>query len=269
MMRHRIAAAALALAALALSAGPVAAKILKTRRPGEYQPLTLIVGSGTEFETDGEESQYGFPFFAEYGFSKMIKASVEPNYLLVRKQKGGSIGGLGDLETAVTCEFPTERRYRPGLALVGVVKWPTAPRPRLGTGKMDYSFGGIVSKEFVGFDLDLNALYTIVGRPAGVRLQNTFEVSLAGEWHLTRTLDLEAEVVNARGAAGRFHGQTGSLGGFANIGGPEQGQIESEVTLGLARRFGEFFKLEQGAVLKSGGSWQLVFAWEYDFSGGK
>ena len=53
------------------------------------------------------------------------------------------------------------------------------------------------------------------------------------------------------------------------IGGPEQGQSESEFTLGLAESRSEFLKFEQGVIMKSGGSWQFVIAWEYDFAGGR
>src|SRR5262249_27606181 len=195
---------AIAVAILACAfAVPADAKILKTRRPGMYQPLELTFGSGFEVETDSEESEYGFPFLVEYGFTKITKVSVEPSFVLVRKKVGHSISGPGDLETTITAEFPTERRYRPGLALEGTVKWPTAPRGDLGTGKTDYTIGGIVSKEFVGFDLDLNASYTFIGSPPGVHLENTFEASLAGEFHVRPMLDVEAEAVTARGAGGR------------------------------------------------------------------
>jgi len=255
--------------ALVTAAAPAGATIFKTKRPGQYRPLALVVGSGLEYETDGEETEYGFPFLVEYGFTSMLKLSVEPSYVVVRKKAGGSIRGLGDLETTVTCEFPTERRYRPGLALEGVIKWPTAKRGDLGTGKADYTVGLIISKELVPVDLDFNAIYTFVGDPSGVQLENTFEASLAAEWTLTTVLDLEAEVVTSFGAGGRFHGVPGSLGGLANLGGPEQGQSESEGTLGLAEHLSDRLKLEEGMILKSDGSWQAVVGWEFDFGEGQ
>jgi hypothetical protein len=253
-----------------VAATPAAAKILKTRvqRPSGHR-LPLNVGSGFEYETDTEESEYGFPFLAEYGFTKQLKLSLEPSYVLIRKKAGASVSGMGDFETTLACEFPTERRYRPGVALEGVIKWPAARRGDLGTGETDYSIGAVVSKEFVPFDLDLSGVYTFIGSPPGVHLKDTFEGSLAVEWHLGESMDLEGEFVTSLGAGGHFRGSPGSLGGFANIGGPEQGQTESEGTLGLAEKLNDFLKLEQGVVLKSGGSFQFVFAWEWDFSGGQ
>ena len=161
----------------------------------------------------------------------------------LRKKAGGSTSAPGDLETAFTLELPTERRYRPGFGLEAV----------------------IVSKEFVRFDLDFNASYTFIGSPAGVPLQNVIELSLASEYHLTPTLDLEAEIVTASGAGTRKHAIT--FGSFANIGGPEQGERETEGTIGLAEKMNEYLKFEEGVVVKSGNSYQILFAWEFDFAG--
>ena len=68
-----------------------------------------------------------------------------------------------------------------------------------------------------------------------------------------------------RAFLGRSAGGLGSLG---NIGGPEHGQNEFEATLGLAEHPDSHLKLEQGAILKSDGAWQVVAGWEYDFGEG-
>ena len=81
-------------------------------------------------------------------------------------------------------------------------------------------------------------------------------------------LDVEAEAITSIGAGG-FRALPGTLGGFANLGGAVQGQSESEGTLGLAEHLNEKFKLEEGVILKSDGSWQVVAAWEFDFGGGR
>ncbi len=256
-------------AGLLAAAFPASARILKTRNVGGMSgPLSFTVGSGVEFETDGEESEFGFPFLGEYGFTEAVHLAVEPSFVVIRKKRGGTSGGAGDLETTLTWELPTERRHRPAVALEGVVKWPTARRGELGTGERDLALGVIVSKELVSFDAEANAVYTFIGDPPGVRLQNVLELSLAAEIHLRPSLDLLAAVVTASGSGGR-RGSPGSLGSYGNVGGPEQGERETEATLGLARKFNEFLKLELGAVLKSGPAVQTVFAWEWDFGGGQ
>ncbi len=106
-------------------------------------------------------------------------------------------------------------------------------------------------------------MYTFVGSPPGIQLKDTFEASIATEWHLTTTFDIVAESIVNLGAGGRFRTQSGTLGSFGNIGGPRQGQTEYEFTLGVAEHLSDRFKLEEGLILKSGGSVQTVVAWEW------
>jgi hypothetical protein len=263
-------AVGLALVLVIAAGAPASARILKTRRLGQPgQGLALTIGSGFEYETDPEESEFGYPFLLEYEMTRALKLSVEPSYVQIRSkpgERGTSVSGSGDLETTVEYEFLSERRYRPALTFEGIVKWPAAAHEEIGTHEMDYSLGLIVSKEFVGFDVDLNALYTFVGSPPGVELQNATEVSFASEWHLRPALDLEGEVVTSTG--GGIRGQSGTLGGVggrAGSIGPSENLTEG--TLGLAVHLNDYLKLEQGLVAKSDGSWQFVFAWEWDFTG--
>ena len=254
-------------AALTLATGAEARIVTSRGASTAAGPLRLVLGSGFEYETDAEESEYGFPFFAEYGFNDALTLTVEPSAVVIRRKSRGDLSGFGDLETTLTAEIVSERRHRPAFAIASTIKWPTAKRGDLGTGERDVSIGAIVSKEFLSCDVDANVVYTFIGDPPGVSLKNTLEASLASEWHPRPVLDVIAEVVTHFGAGGTFRGGTSALGGFANIGGPEQGQAEFEVTLGLAERLGEFLKFEQGVVAKNDGAFQFVIAWEYDFAG--
>lgn len=256
------------------ASGPALAGILKTKRkrptePNQYRELALVVGSGFEVETDSEQSEYDLPFLLEYGFTETLKLSLEPNYVFLDVKNGRSISGLGDFETTLTYECITERRRRPAVAAEALVKWPTAAHTEFGTGRRDYSIGAIVSKEFVRWDVDFDAVYTLVGNPPGGRLQNTAEVALAVEWHVGRAMDLEAEILSSTGSGGGFHGQPGTIGGLGgSAGASEPNGTETEGTLGLAEHLTNHLKLEEGEVLKSDGSWQAVFAWEWDFGEG-
>lgn len=261
------------LAILLLTAAPTSAKILKTVKQAlKTQERTFTVGSGLEYQTDSELSEYDFPFLLEYGLTNRLKLTVEPNCVFISKKIGTSVSGFGELETSLTYDFIAERRYRPGLSAEGIVKWPTASHADLGTGKTDYSLGIIASMEFVHADMDFNILYTFVGSPPGVHLRNTIEASLATEWRFNPVIDLEGELAGIIGSGSGFHGQPGTIGGFGRhggiIGAPEQGENEIEATLGIAEHLSEFLKLEEGLIVQSDGSWQVVFAWEWDFGGG-
>jgi len=251
-------------------AGPASARIIKTKLPHQgARGLPLTIGGGFEFETDPEESEYGYSFLAEYEVTNRLKLAAEPSYVQIRSkpgEHGTSVSGPGDFETTLEFEFLSMRRHRPALTAQGIVKWPTATHIEVGTRETDYSVGLIASYEFVGLDLETSALYTFVGSPPGLSLQNETEFSVAAEWRFHPSFDLEAEVVTSTG--GGIRGQSGTLGGLggraATIGPSE---TLTEGTLGLATHLNEFLKLEAGVVAKSDGAWQGVFAWEWDFGG--
>ena len=266
MNRRIVAGCCFGLAALLASATPVSARILKTRKSGQSQALDLTVGSGAEYENDGETMELGFPFLVDWGFAKRFKLTVEPQYTVINSTVvGESAHGLGDLETSVTWDFVSERRYRPLFSAVALIKWPTAAGD-IGTGETDYSLGGIVSKDFGNnCDLEFNAAYTWVGSPPDEKLKNSLEFSVATEWQITPRLALEAEIATASGGV---RGQAGTIGGVGSGTGGGGGR-ETEATIGLAENLTHRFKLEEGVVVKADGGWQVVFAWEFDFGEGK
>jgi hypothetical protein len=251
--------------ALALGAPPAHAKILKTKQASQYREFQLIIGSGFEYEGDSEEKQYDFPFLVEYGVTDALTVTVEPDYTVIQPAGTVSIRGWGDLETSAVFEFVSERRSRPSLSAEVLVKWPTATSDSLSTGEIDYSVGGIISKEFVRFDVDSEWLYTFVGDPSAIDLANSSEISLAAAWHMTRSIDVEVEGVTSSGGGFRGSGQS-NLSRLPSDIAAEGRQYEA--TLGLSERFGAHFKLEAGVIYKSDGAWQFVAAWEWNFGEG-
>jgi hypothetical protein len=260
-LRHSVPLILVLMGVLAM-ASPAPAKILKTKRQtqNEYREFPLTIGSGFEYEGDSEEKTYDFPFLLEYVAFDRLALTVEPDYVVIHPADSGSLNGFGDLETSVVYEFVSERRSRPSLAAEALVKWP-ASNDSLTTGEIDYSVGGIISKEFVHFDLDSEWLYTFVGDPPGLDLSNASEISLAGTWHLTRSIDLEAEAVTSSG--GGFHGQGTQISKLPKDLG--SGGREWEGTVGFSELFFGHLRLEEGVVYKSDGAWQFVSAWEWNF----
>jgi hypothetical protein len=254
---------AIAVTALALS--PASARILHTKiAPSEtWNPwLPLTLGSGIEFETNKERSQFDFPMLLEYNFTQTLKLAVEPNivYISPNAKDVREVTGVDDLETSVEYEFISERRYRPGFTALGSIKWPTATDRAIGDPDYDYSLGLIVSKDLVFVDVDLSTLYTFVGNP---QEQDAVEISAAADWHLNHFFDIEAEVVHIFGASG-IHGRAGTISGTGTGG---RGVDLTEGTLGVAWHISNRLKIEQGGILRSDGTWQIVFAWELSFSG--
>ena len=98
------------------------ARILRTLPPpsATWNPLVpFTIGSGVEFETNREQTQYDFPMVFEYNFSQTLKLNVEPNftYVIGKAKDVRTVGGFADLETSVEYEFLRERRYRPALTV--------------------------------------------------------------------------------------------------------------------------------------------------------
>ena len=231
------------------------ARILRTIPPpsATWNPLVpFTIGSGVEFETNREQTQIDFPMFVEYNYSDKLKFTVEPNFTYIAAKTKGvrTVGGFADLETSVEYEFLRERRYRPGLTILPGIKWPTATDPDIGSPGRDYLIGLIASKDLGFVDVDLAATYTSVGDP---QEQDTLEVVLAADWHVNRRFDVEAEVVRTIGAGGGPRGAPGV--------------DMTEGTLGVAWHISKRLKVEHGATLRSDGTWQLVWAWEFSFTG--
>jgi len=226
--------------------------------------LPLVIGSGFEIQTNKDETEYNFPMLIEYNFTEELKLSIEPNYVLKvpRDPAEPTIDGWGDLETSVEWEFIRERRWRPALTAELLVKWPTHSNQDTGDPGTDYSIGLIASKDWVYFDLDLSAIYTFVGDKNS---KDTLEIDVATEYHLTHYMDLVAEIATTVGT-GSIHGRPG-LGGIGTgpLGGGKNHDIEG--TVGLSWKVNKHFKLEEGVVYNTDGTWQIVFAWEYNFAG--
>jgi hypothetical protein len=240
----------LIVAGLLAVARPVSAGVLSTRpSPSEtYSPLlSLTVGGSFEFETDRERSEYAFPLLVEYNITETLRATLEPNFAYLRSRDPNvrSVGGMGDLETAMEWEFLRERRYRPALTLEGIIRWPTASSSELGEPGRDYALGVIASKDFVYVDVDLGLRYTSVGDPEA---RDNFELTVAGEWPLNHRLSVLMESATAF--------ETG-----------RHGRIDTEGTVGLAWRATSHLKLEGGGTVRSDGTWQVIFAWEWSFAG--
>lgn len=240
-------------------------RILRTRQPpsATWDPwLPLTVGSGIEFETDKDQSQYDFPFLLEYNFTQTLKLTVEPlfSHIAAKAKDVRTVSGMGDLETSVEYEFLRERRYRPAFTAVGTVRWPTSTDADIGNPGRDYSLGIIASKDLVFLDLDLTALYTFVGDP---QERDSIEIALAALVPLNHLFDIEAEVVHSFGAGG-IRGQPGTLSG---AGGGAAGADLTEGTIGVAWHISKRLKVEQGAIFRSDRTWQIVFAWEWSFTG--
>lgn len=228
----------------------------------------LAIGQQFQFEPDGGQSEWSVPALVRLGLTDDLQCVIEVGFLSIRSDKGRTLRGWGDLETSLTWELADEGRWRPALALQGVVKWPTASRLELGSGARDYALGAIVSRTFARMDVEMSVLYTFIGQASGDGMPgmgHAFEASLGVGWALGRVVDLEAEV----SVGGELRGRTGAFGGVILPGaGAGESTPETAWTSGVVERLGPRLTLEEAVVYRSDGSSQLVAGWEWSLSRG-
>jgi len=123
--------------------------------------------------------------------------------------------------------------------------------------------GGLGALDLRGEDRLLADVGIEEERGVGKQSRDAVEISAAGNWHVNHFFDIEGEVVHTFGAGG-IHGRAGSLSGIGTGG---RGIDLTEGTLGVAWHITKRLKIEQGGILRSDGTWQVVFAWEFSFAG--
>jgi hypothetical protein len=245
-MKIGIVVVMLIVGALAVSRQAAAQTGILRTRPSATEVLNPLapftLGSGFEFERDDEHDQYNAPLVLEYNPAPRFKLTFESalTHITNKGEETFTATGLDDLETSVEYEFVRERRYRPALTMIGLVKWPTTTSSDIGSPGNDYAVGLDASKEFVNFELDFNVLYTVTGDPEG---EDGAEISLAASYPLNYQLDLLAELLTATDSG------------------------DTDLTLGCAWQPTPFLSLEQGVLVRSGGGWEALFAVSYAFGG--
>ena len=192
----------------------------------------LAIELGAERQTSSAGTETALPFALEYGISDRLELVVEPvPYTLIHDKGVPKQSGPGDLEATLTGLVSPEGAGRPAVAVAGEFKIPTANNSRIGTGKSDVSAYLIASKHIGHWDTHADVGYTLVGRPAGVAVNNVVSFALAGELHASRRLDFVGEVFGSTGAIPESHG--GLLSGVESLTTPELGGGEFVGQVGL------------------------------------
>ncbi len=157
---------------------------------------TLAISATYEYQTSADGKESALPFAFAYGITDRLEIAVEPvPYTHINPSSGKGAKGLGDIEATVTYTFSKEQKFIPALAFAGEVKFPTAKNNLIGTGKTDYTIYLIATKNTGKFEHHLNIGYAIVGKPAGMDLNNIFNFAAASEFHLNNRVDFLAEVL--------------------------------------------------------------------------
>ena len=206
---------------------------------------SYLIALTYEAQTSPDGTEAALPFAIEFGVSDRLAFLVEPVfYTSIRPTAGrGRVAtGAGDLETTLQYLMRAEGRTAPALALAAEVKFPTAKDPLIGTRRADFTPYLIASKRYGRVDVHGNAGYSFVGKPPGVTVQNTVNFALALEDHVTRRVDVLAEVLATTAAL------AGEGGGETSLTSPEIAGSETVGMLGVRYLAHRGFWLSFGAT---------------------
>jgi hypothetical protein len=181
----------------------VASQPLETETARMLGPGILKLEGTMELQTSRDGRERAFPFVIEYGFTDRTEIAVEPVFGTKISPKGGAAAsGAGDIEVTVTHLLLAETPGAPAFAVAGELKLPTARNPLIGTRKTDFTAWFIGSKRFDRLDFHGNLGYTVLGRPAGVKLKNIINYAVAEEFHLSPRFDIVGELVGNTSSTG-------------------------------------------------------------------
>jgi hypothetical protein len=200
------------------------AQTLETETARFHPARSFQIASGFEHQFSAEGRESAVPVALEYALTNTWELLVEPvPYTTIRPKVGPHATGLGDLEVTVIHLVWSETGGRPAVALAGEVKVPTAESRLIGTDKTDYTGYLIASRRFGALDLHANLGYTVVGKPAGISVQNLIDFALGG------TVPLGPKAI----VYGEILGNTSAAGGLENSAAPEIAGGELSGTIGF------------------------------------
>ena len=180
---------------------------LETETARVLAPGKFEISMAGEYQHSRDGGEFALPLALEIGVLPRLELLIEPTPHVGIYPKGEKkIHGVGDIEVTATFLAVKEQTCLPAIAFAVEWKAPTARNLNIGTRKNDFAFYLIASKRFGPLDVHANVAYTVLGKPAGVNVKNTWSLALAGDYKLTDKWDLFGEVMyitSARGALSR------------------------------------------------------------------
>jgi hypothetical protein len=127
--------------------------------------LQLEIGYNGNFRAEGFRSELDMPLALRFAVSRRILVEFDTDSpLSVVDPTRVRTSGAGDTQLGMQAVLQPESKTRPGVALAYYIKLPTAsPAKGLGTGGVDHSFIGLVSKTVGKTTIDFNTIYLLAG----------------------------------------------------------------------------------------------------------
>jgi hypothetical protein len=118
------------------------------------------------------------------------------------------VTGAGDSQLGIQFVLQHEQHTCPGLSLAYYIKLPTASSIRgLGTGRVDHSFIGLLSKTYGKTTFDVNGVWLLAGRPLNRGHASSAQGAAAVSYEIAKRWAIQGEL----SGFGRSGQQPGAL----------------------------------------------------------
>ena len=175
-------------------ARPTVSNPAQFQRPGVLQ---LEIGYDANFNArDSYRHQQDMPMALRFAVSRrlLIELDTDSPYS-IKDPFGVKETGAGDTQLGIQAVIQNEKETRPGIAFAYYIKLPTAEENKgLGTGRVDHSFLGLISKTEKKTTIDFNAIYFLAGNTSDRGHSSSGQAALALTQALTKRFGVQGEV---------------------------------------------------------------------------
>lgn len=167
--------------------------------PAEFQRpgvLQLQFGYNGNFHATDFKSQQDAPMNLRFAVNRRLLLELDTDSPYSQKDLSGARQtGAGDTNLRIQGVLQTETLTRPGIALAYQIKLPTASAAKnLGTGRVDHTFTGLVSKKFGSTTVDFNAIYQLAGRTSDQGHASSGQGAVAVTQSLNKKFGVQGEL---------------------------------------------------------------------------
>lgn len=211
-------------------ARPTVSNPAEFQRPGVLQ---LEFGYNANFHASGNyKYEQDAPLALRFAVNRRLLLELDTDSPYSQKDLSGVKNtGAGDTQLGIQAVLQPEKESRPGIAFAYYIKLPTAGSAKnLGTGRVDHTFIGLVSKKVGQTTVDFNAIYLLAGRTSGNGFASSGQAALAVSQNITKQFGVQGEI----SGSSRNDMQSGAMFGLGVV----TYQLNRRIVFDSGLRFG-------------------------------
>jgi len=193
-------------AALAVTAGLLpahAGRPLFTDDAEPVAPGVFEVEAGLRYEDHPNLNHFDFPLTLSFGVFEPVELGVGFGRHVLNHEQTGSETSINDVVLGTKVKLLDAEKHWASQSLSFTVKFPTADRDTVGSGDYDFDLMWILTKPIgTNAAVHLNAGYLWVGTHFDRELEDLVHYGLAGEYNLTGSIQLVAEIFGLTSTGG-------------------------------------------------------------------